>query len=381
MSVEKFIVFGRPHFGEEETNEVVDSIKSGWIGTGPKVKLFEERFKEYENSRYAVAVNSCTSALHLSIIVAGIGDQDEVITTSMTFCSTVNAIIHSGATPVIVDCDRETYCIDTAQIEAKITNKTKAIIPVHFAGNACEMDKLMKIARKYNLKVIEDCAHAIETTYSGKHVGTIGDFGCFSFYVTKNLTTGEGGMVLTEDENHANKLKIMALHGLSRDAWHRFSDTGYKHYDVMAAGFKYNMMDIQAAMGLHQLAKIEPSWQRRKEIWDRYQKELRGLPIKLPAEPAKNVKHGYHLFPVLIQDESGITRDGFLNYMQKNNIGVGVHYQAIPSHTFYREKYGWIEEDYPNSKEIGEKTVSIPLSPGLSNGEVDYIINTIKNCF
>ncbi len=254
---DRFLVFGSPMIEEAEIDEVVASLRSGWLGTGPKVARFEEDFRNYKSSPHAIAVNSCTAALHLSMLAAGLQPGDEVITTAMTFVATVNAIIHAGLTPVLADIDPITMNIDPRSIEQKITSRTKAILPVHFAGRACDMDAICDIANRNNLKIIEDCAHAIETEYKGRKTGSFGDFGCFSFYVTKNIITGEGGMVITKSEEDAAKIKVMALHGLSKDAWKRFSDEGYKHYYATAAGFKYNMMDIQAAIGIHQLKRIE----------------------------------------------------------------------------------------------------------------------------
>ena len=306
-------------------------------------------------------------------------EGDEVITTSMTFCSTVNSIIHAGATPVLADIDPATMNIDPSSIEKKINSKTKCILPVHFAGRPCNMDEIMAIARENNLFVIEDCAHAIETKYKNKNAGTFGDFGCFSFYVTKNLVTGEGGMVITNHEERVNRIKRLALHGMSKDAWKRFSDDGYQHYYVEEAGFKYNMMDIQAAIGIHQLEKIEKNWLRRQEIWNYYNDNFSELPIKLPTQPEKNTKHAYHLYTILIdKSKSGLTRDEFLNRMNAENIGTGVHYLSIPEHPYYQKQFGWKPEDYPKAMKIGKQTVSLPLSPKLTDGDIDRVILTIK---
>jgi len=244
------LVFGQPDIREEDINEVVDSLRKSWLGTGPKVHQFENDFAKYKDVSYCVAVNSCTAALHLACRALDLKPQDEVITSAMTFCATINAIIHSGATPVLADIDPTTLNIDPQQIEKKITKKTKAILLIHFAGRPCAMDEILRIAKEHHLAIIEDCAHAIESEYKGQRTGTFGDFGCFSFYATKNITTGEGGIVISHHEDLINKIKIMALHGMSNDAWRRFSDKGYKHYYVVDRGFKYNMMDIQAAIGI-----------------------------------------------------------------------------------------------------------------------------------
>jgi len=375
---EEFLIFGAPLISDEEEREILSCLRTGWLGTGPKVAQLEREFRDYKGAPYAVAVNSCTAALHLSMLAAGIGPGDEVITTALTFCATVNTIIHAGAKPVLVDVDPATFNIDPREVAAKITSHTKAVIPVHFAGLACDMDALVTIARRRGLMIIEDCAHAVETTYKGKQAGTFGNFGCFSFYVTKNMTTGEGGMILTTDERHADRLKILALHGMSKDAWRRFSDEGYKHYYVVECGYKYNMMDIQAAIGIHQLRRIQKNWERRQEIWATYQREFSGLPLTLPAQPDEGTRHAYHLYTVLINPErTNLTRDQFIADMTAENIGVGVHYQSIPVHPYYQERFGWRPEDYPHSLRIGQQTVSLPLSPKLTDHDVADVIRAV----
>lgn len=375
----KFLVFGSPAIEEAEITEVVESLRSGWLGTGPKVARFEEEFRNYKNASHAVAVNSCTAALHLSMLAAGVKPGDEVITTAMTFCATVNAIIHAGATPVLADIDPVSMNIDSEQVKAKITSKTRAILPVHFAGRACDMDALCNVATCYDLKLIEDCAHAIETEYQGRKVGTFGDFGCFSFYVTKNIVTGEGGMVLTKNEEHLARIKMLALHGMSKDAWQRYGDEGYKHYYVVECGFKYNMMDLQAAIGIHQLQRVETYWRRRKELWKRYGEAFADLPIGIPAEPETENRHAYHLYTILVDERKcGIGRDDFLKAMTARNIGVGVHYLSIPEHPYYRRSFGWKPEDFPNAMRIGRQTVSLPLSAKLTDEDVEDVIETVR---
>ena len=380
MSSSDFIVFGAPNIEQDEIDEVVVCLESGWIGTGPRVARFEKEFAEYKNHPFAAALSSCTAAMHLSVLAAGMGEGDEVITTPMTFCATVNAIIHAGATPVLADIDARTMNIDPAQVESRITPNTKAILPVHFAGRAADMDALTDIARRHNLKLIEDCAHAIETEYRGRKAGTFGDFGCFSFYATKNVTTGEGGMVLTQNEADLARIKMLALHGMSKDAWKRFSDEGYKHYFVVETGFKYNMMDLQAALGIHQLRRVESNWKRRAEIWRRYNEELADLPVTLPAEPEAQTRHAYHLYTMLIDEgRAGITRDRFLERMTASEIGVGVHYLSIPEHPIYQQKLGWRPEDYPNAMRVGRQTVSLPLSAKLTDAEVSRVIASVRS--
>lgn len=327
----------------------------------------------------AVALYSCTAGLHLSCLALGLGKGDEVITTPMTFAATVNAIIHSGATPVLADIDPVSWNIDPLEIEKKITPHTKAIMPVHFAGRSCDMDAIMEIAKRNNLYVIEDCAHAIETEYHGKKAGTFGDFGVFSFYSTKNIATGEGGMVIGEDGEKMAHIKMLGLHGMSHDAWKRFSDEGYKHYFVEEAGFKYNMMDLQAAIGIHQLPRIEKYNKKREVIWNKYIKAFKDLPIGLPAPVEQNTRHAYHLFTITINEEKcGMDRDSFLTKMAKNNIGVGVHYLSIPEHPYYKREFGWEPNDYPNAMKYGRETVSIPLSAKLTDEDVEDLIEAFE---
>ncbi len=377
---DSFLVFGSPLIEEPEIAEVVASLRSGWLGTGPKVAQFEKDFAAYKGVPHAVAVNSCTAALHVSMIAAGLKPGDEVITTPLTFCATANAIIHAGATPVLADVDPATMNIDPAQIERRLTPRTRALLPVHFAGRPCDMDAIEDIARRHNLLIIEDCAHAIETEYHGRKSGTFGDYGCFSFYVTKNIVTGEGGMVLARDEEKAARIKVLALHGMSRDAWKRFSDHGYKHYFVTECGFKYNMMDLQAAIGLHQLKRIEAYWLRRRDIWRRYDEALAGLPIGRPAPPEPNTRHAHHLYTILIDEaRARVSRDAFLDAMTAARIGAGVHYLSLPEHPYYQQTFGWRPHDYPHAARIGRQTVSLPLSPKLTDQDVEDVINAVRS--
>ncbi|MCH7972646.1 MAG: DegT/DnrJ/EryC1/StrS family aminotransferase [Bacteroidetes bacterium] len=373
-----FLVFGQPLIEIDEINEVIDSLKKAWLGTGPKVHKFEMDFAKYKDIRYSAAVYSCTAGLHLSCLALGIKSGDEVITSAMTFAATVNAIVNAGAVPVIADIDPITLNIDPVELEKKITSKTKAIIPVHFAGRLCEMDTIMDISKNNKLHVIEDCAHAIETEYNDKKSGTFGDLGVFSFYATKNLTTGEGGMIIGNDEEIISRIKKIALHGLSKDAWTRFSDSGYKHYFVENVGFKYNMMDLQAAIGIHQLKRIENNLVRRNKIWESYNNLLKDFPITLPTKTASNSKHARHLYTIRINKERcGISRDKFLEEMTKRKIGIGVHYLAIPEHPFYRKEYGLNPNDYPHATRYGRETVSLPISPKITDQDIDDVIQAI----
>lgn len=381
-SRDRFLVFGAPLIEEDEVQEVVASMRSAWLGTGPKVARFEDEFRKYKGAQHAVAVNSCTAALHLSMLAAGLKPGDEVITTALTFCATVNAIIHSGATPVLADVDPLTMNIDPEQVRARITSRTKAILPVHFAGRPCDMDALCDIASQHGLEIIEDCAHAIESEYKGRTTGTFGRFGCFSFYVTKNIVTGEGGMILSQREDDADRIKIMALHGMTRDAWKRFGDEGYKHYHVVECGFKYNMMDLQAAIGIHQLQRIDAYWERRRDLWSRYTEAFSGLPFSVPKAVEPDTRHAFHLYTILIDDSrAGIGRDQFLSTMTHHNIGVGVHYLSIPEHPYYQNTFGWKPGDYPNAMRIGRQTVSLPLSPRLTDDDIDDVINAVWGIF
>jgi dTDP-4-amino-4,6-dideoxygalactose transaminase len=376
----RMLVFGTPAIEEAEIAEVVDSLRSGWIGTGPKVSRFESSFASYKGvpSEHVSAVSSCTSALHLSMIAAGIGAGDEVITVPLTFCATVNAILHVGATPVLVDVDAETMTMDPAGIEAKVTPRTKAILPVHFAGRACEMDPIMDVAQRHGLTVIEDCAHAIETEYRGRKVGTFGDFGCFSFYVTKNVVTAEGGMVVSRSVEEASRIRVLALHGLSWDAWDRHQDEGFEHYDVIDCGYKANMTDVQAALGIHQLARVETNWKRRRDLWATYQRAFEDLPIRTPAQPAPDTRHAYHLYTVLVDRERcGLSRDAFLKAMTVRNIGVGVHYRSLAEHPYYQRRFGWRAEDWPRAHRIGSETVSLPFSAALEEEDVQDVIAAV----
>jgi dTDP-4-amino-4,6-dideoxygalactose transaminase len=376
-----FLVFGAPAIGEEEIAEVEACLRSGWLGTGPRVARFERDFAAWRGVRpsQVAAVNSCTAALHVSMVAAGLEPGSEVITTPLTFCATVNAILHAGLTPVLADVDPLTQNIDPDAIEAAITPRTRAILPVHFAGRPCAMDRIMATADRHGLVVIEDCAHAVETEFRGRPAGTFGDFGCYSFYVTKNVVTGEGGMILGRGEEHVARARILALHGMSKDAWHRFGDKGYRHYQVVECGFKYNMMDLQAAIGLHQLARVEANWRRRRELWRRYDEAFADLPLTLPATPEPDTRHGHHLYTVMVDEaRCGIARDDFLDGMNAACIGTGVHYLSIPEHPYYQQRFGWRPEQWPHAMHLGRQTVSLPLSPGMTDADTERVIDAVR---
>ncbi len=380
-SQDNFLIFGSPKIEEDEIREIEAVMRSGWLGTGPRVGQFEREFGRYRGAPHAVALNSCSAALHLALLCLGCRTvATEVVTTPLTFCATANAIIHAGwrrrSSPISIP-KRSTSI--PCRCAARPTSRTRAIVPVHFAGRPCEMDALMSMARDQELKVIEDCAHAIETQYHGRNVGTIGDFGCFSFYVTKNLMTGEGGMVLARKEEDAATIKVLGLHGMTKDAWKRFGDAGYKHYYVVAAGFKYNMMDLQAAIGLKQLARVEAYWLRRKAIWERYMDELADLPIELPPKVALDTRHAYHLFTIQLDKACcGVARDDFLEAMTAEGIGIGVHYLALTEHPYYQQAFGWRPEDTPHATRVGRGTVSLPISAKLTDQDVTDVISAAR---
>ena len=374
-----YLVFGSPALGEEEIAEVVATLRSGWIGTGPRVQRFERAFAEYVDSPHAVAVSSCTAALHLALLALGVGPGDEVIVPAMTFAATANVVVHVGARPVFADVDRATLCLDPEDAARRVTTRTRAIIPVHFGGRPCDMDSILALSREHGLVVVEDCAHAIEALYNGRHAGLLGDIGAFSFYVTKNVVTAEGGMVTTRDSDVAQRLKMLALHGLDADAWTRFSDSGFRHYDVVAPGFKYNMTDLQAALGVHQLARVELNLVRRQEIWARYDAAFADLPVFLPAPEAPGTRHARHLYTLLLDvDRLRVDRDAVQVALHELKIGTGIHYRALHLHRYYRETYGYARGDFPNSEWISDRTLSLPLSPNLGDDDVADVIHAVR---
>jgi dTDP-4-amino-4,6-dideoxygalactose transaminase len=374
----KFLVYGSPAIGDEEIAEVLDTIKSGWLGTGPKTERLEREFADYLNVKHCVAVSSCTAALHLSMLAAGIKPGDEVIVPAMTFCSTANAVIHAGAKPVFADIELPGMTIDPSDVKKKITPKTRAILPVHFHGRPADMNALRSLANRHKLILIDDAAHAIETRYHGKTMGQMGDIACFSFYITKNMTTVEGGMVATGREDWADRIKTLALHGMTKDAWARFSDKGYKHYEVVSAGFKYNMTDLQASFGLHQLRRLEQNLARRETIWKTYNHAFTGVPLLLPPDPAPDTRHACHIYAVRTTGDSPLSRDELMDNLYKRNIGTGVHYTALHLHRYYRETFGYKEGDFPNTEAVGATTLSLPLSAKLTDNDVQDVIDAIK---
>ncbi len=365
--------------GEEEINEVVNTLKSDWITTGPKTFKFEEMFSESVNSKYAIAVNSCTAALHLSLAACGIEDRDEVITTPLTFAATSEVIIHQNAKPIFVDIEKETFNIDPAKIEEKITKKTKAIIPVHYGGHACAMDEIITIANDYDLMVIEDAAHAIGTKYKDKNIGNIGDMTCFSFYATKNLTTAEGGMITTNDEELAEKARILSLHGISKDAWNRYSSEGSWYYEILFPGFKYNMSDLQASIGIHQLDKLDHMQKRREEIANIYNNSFKDIPQIFIPTVKSYTTHAWHLYPLLINtDLLKINRNEFIEALKAENIGTSVHFIPLHLHPYYKERYGFKRGDFPNAEDIFDHEISLPLYPRMTDEDVFDVVYAVR---
>lgn len=375
-----FLPFALPLIEKEECEEVIKTLNSGWITTGPQAQRFEEKFKEYIGVRHAMAVNSCTAGLHLGLAALGIKAGDEVITSPFTFCSTAHVIVHLNATPIFADIEIDTRNIDPSEILKKITPRTKAILPVHYAGHPCEMEKIQQIAREYNLKIIEDAAHAVAAEYRGKKVGCLGDIASFSFYATKNLTTGEGGMVATNDDELAERIRLLSLHGISRDAWQRYERGGSWYYEVLYPGFKYNMSDIQAALGLHQLAKLERFQRIREKYAQIYNEAFADIPeIEIPS--ARNyIKHAWHLYTILIKPEKlTIDRNKFIELLQAENIGTSVHFIPLHLQPFYRDSLGYKQGDFPKTEYIYDRIISLPLYPKMTEEDVTDVIRAVKN--
>ncbi len=375
----KYIKFSKPLIQLPERKAVDKVLKSGWLTTGKKTIEFENKFKKYKKTKYALALNSCTAALHLSLALLNLKKNDEVITSALTFSSTINSIIVSGAKPVLADIDFETQNINPDEIEKKITKNTKVILIVHFAGRPCNMTKIMKIVKKYKLKLIEDCAHTIEGKFENKNVGTFGTFGCFSFYATKNLSIGEGGMLITNNKKYYEKARILSLHGMDKAAWKRYGREGYRHYDVSQIGYKYNLMDLLSVIGIFQLEKLENNLKKRKKIWQNYFNSFKTKNLTIPGNwNKKKVKHCYHLFNIFLDKKrDGISRDEAILKLHKKKIGIGIHYRAIPEHSIYKKLYSWKINDYPNAKKIGRQTISLPLSPSLNKNEITKVIKAV----
>jgi dTDP-4-amino-4,6-dideoxygalactose transaminase len=375
-----FIPFHVPSIGVEEIEEVVDALKSGWLTTGPKTAAFEKKFREYVGSQHALAVNSCTAGLHLAMAAKEIGMGDEVITTPYTFAATGETIIQTGADPVLVDVERNGFNIDPDRIEEAITPRTKAIIPVHFAGEPCRMDELQEIAYRHDLLLIEDAAHALGASYHGKAIGTISDATVFSFYATKNLTTGEGGMVTTHDKEYADQIRRLSLHGLSRDAWNRYAVGGSWYYEIKNAGFKYNLTDIQSAIGLRQLDKFEAMQQKRHDLVQAYRENLQDMQeVLLPYEP-KNMVHAWHLFVLRLRPGFlTIDRNQFIQMLNEQGVGTSVHFIPLHLHPFYQQVFGFKRGDFPNAEASYDGAISLPLYPQMTFETVEKISRIVRS--
>jgi dTDP-4-amino-4,6-dideoxygalactose transaminase len=374
------VSFAPPSIGIEEIASVVETLESGWLSTGPRVASFERAFAEYTGASHAIALNSCTAALHLSLLAAGVGHGDEVVTTPLTFCATANVVVHAGATPVFADIDSITCNLDPVQAAAVTNERTRAIIPVHFAGRPADMTAFRMLARRNGLVLIEDAAHCVEGVSSGRKVGAIGDFTCFSFYATKNLTTGEGGMVTTSNPDAAAFIRMASLHGMSRNAWNRYAPGGSSQYDVMMPGFKYNMMDLQAAIGLQQLARIDAMHARRTEIWARYDAALASLPLRRPAAVTSGDVHARHLYTVLVDERTaGMSRDDLQARLRDRGISTSIHFRALHLHPYYQERFGLRRGMFPAAEAVSDTTLSLPLSGGVSLSSVDRVIEALHD--
>jgi dTDP-4-amino-4,6-dideoxygalactose transaminase len=375
----EFIPFHKPAIGEDEIESVVETLKSGWLTTGHKVKRFEEDFARYVGSQHAVAVNSGTAALHLALDAVGIKEGDEVIVPTMTFTATAEVVLYFKARPVLVDCQRDTFNLDPSRIEAAITPKTKAIIPVHMAGQPCDMDEILSIAKEHDLRVIEDAAHALPASYHGRTIGTLGDITCFSFYATKTITTGEGGMATTENAEYADRMRVMSLHGISHDAWKRYTKEGSWYYEVLYPGFKYNLTDIAAAIGIEQLKKCNEFWQARQRIATIYEKAFAELEeIQVPLA-RKNIQHAWHLFAIQLELERlRINRNQFIDALREKGIGTSVHFIPLHLHPYYRDKFGYKPGDFPNASAVFERIVSLPIYPTMTEGDVERVAGEVR---
>ena len=380
MPRDTFLPFSPPSIGPEEIDEVVAALRSDWITTGPRTKEFERAFGEYVGAPggTSLMLNSCTAGLHVALVALGVGPGDEVIVPTLTFAATANVVEHVGARPVLVDVLPDTLCIDPAAVEAAVTPRTKAIIPVHYAGQAADLDPIFAVAEKHGLHVVEDAAHAVPTTYRGRMVGSRESFASFSFYATKNLTTAEGG-ALTGSPELLEKARVIGLHGMSADGWKRFDKSGSWQYDIVMPGFKYNMTDLQAALGLRQLEKLRGFHARRREVVRRYQEafgddERFQVPVEAPYGES-----AWHLYVLRLNRLPGLERDAFVDELKRRNIGFSVHYRPLHMMSYYRDKYGYRPEDFPVAKDAFERMFSLPLHPRLTDEDVEDVIHEVKD--
>lgn len=374
------IPFHKPYITEDEISGVLNALRSGWITMGPATIEFEEQFRKYIGSRNAVSMNSCTACLHLALKAVGLKEGDEVIVPAMTFTATAEIITYFNAKPVLVDVDKETCNIDINEIEKKLTKRTKAIIPVHYGGQPCDMDEILRIAGKYNLFIIEDAAHAIPASYKKKKIGTLGDMTCFSFYATKPLTTGEGGMVTTENDAWADKLKILRLHGISRDAWKRYTNEGSWYYEVVDAGFKYNTTDLHAALGLAQLKKVDWMCEQRTKISEKYSEAFQSLHEVIPPSVKNDRKSAWHLYVLKLNLEMlKIGRNQFISELKKKGIVTSVHFIPLYRHPYYQDVFSYDSKDFPVSEWTYERIISLPIYPGMTADNIDYVIHSVED--
>ncbi len=382
-SEEEFLPFTKPCIDEDVIESAVDCLRSGWIATGPRVQQFEKDLCDYLGCPTAIAVNSATSGLHLALVACGIGPGDEVITTPMTFVSTVNSIIHTGATPVFVDVEDNTYNMDISKVEAAITPRTKAIMPVHFSGLSVDLNPLYEIARKHNLRVIEDAAHAIGSTYKDRKIGSFGDIQVYSFHPCKNMTTAEGGAIAVHDEATAKKMRVMRFHGIDKDAWDRYSKDGNQSLNVIAPGYKYNMSDLQAAVGIPQLKKLDDMNAKRQELVQRYNEAFKGWDeITCPQDAPYDAFNPFHIYAILVNEkEAGRNRDALLEELKTYNIGCGLHYPAIHLFPYYKETYDFKRGDFPRAETISDRIMSLPLFPHMTEAQQDRVISALKQIF
>lgn len=382
MNVEPFLPYALPEIGDDEINEVLDSLRSGWLTTGPKTKRFEEEFSVFVSEGVeAIAVNSATAGLHLALEAVGIEPGDEVITTPYTFTATAEVVRYLGADPVLVDIDPNTLNIDPSKIEAVLTPKTKAIIPVHFAGLSCDMESILAIARRRSLKVIEDSAHALPTTCRGQLIGSLdSDATVYSFYATKTITTGEGGMIVTRNPEVAKRCRIMRLHGISRDAFDRYtSNKPAWHYEVVAPGCKYNMTDLAASLGIHQLKKAWSFQKKREAMAKRYDEALCDLPVTLPPKAPDGDIHAWHLYVIRLADAAPVSRDRFIELMAEKGIGCSVHFIPLHLHPYWRDRYSLKPEDYPYALHTYERAVSLPLYTKMTDDGQERVILAVRD--
>jgi len=372
----------RADIREEDINRVIDCLRSGWITSGPLVSKFEEAFAAFKGipCQHVHAVSSCTAALHLSLLSAGISPGDEVITTALTFSATVHEIVHVGAIPVLVDIDPNDWNIDITRIEAAITPATRAILVVHYAGRPCNMDTICDIAKAHGLKLIEDCAHAIETKYHGGSAGTFGDFSAFSFYASKNLTTAEGGALIARNPEDITRTRIMSLHGMDRDAWARGKDNKFS-YLVVSEGYKYNLSDVHAGIGIGQIGRLTENWHRRAHRWEQYINAFNDLPVRLPAPLADTSDtHAYHIFTMCVMDGEA-KRNQLMSYLKQAGVSSSIHYPPIAVHPYFQKRFHWQPDQYPVALAYGQSTITLPLFPGMTDREVEYIISTVRAFF